>query len=111
MEEFIRNKLIKIYSSRLTLEMQQFVWKGGRPQASKKNNDDLIMSCAIACWIKDTVYSTMQADVDYRKNMLAGITRSPTSLNSAIPGMIGYKATAQRKQREQYQEFSWLLKG
>jgi hypothetical protein len=53
----------------------------------------------------------MQADVDYRKNMLAGITRSPTSLNSAIPGMIGYKATAQRKQREQYQEFSWLLKG
>ena len=111
MEEFIRNKLIKVYSSRLILEMQQFVWKGGRPQASKKNNDDLIMSCAIACWIKDTVYSTMQADVDYRKNMLAGITRSPTSLNSAIPGMIGYKATAQRKQREQYQEFSWLLKG
>ena len=69
------------------------------------------MSCAIACWVKDTVFSSIQAEADYGKNMISGITRSPTALNSAIPGMVGYKPTEQRNQREQYQEFSWLLKG
>ena len=55
LEEFIRNKLIKVYSSRTVFnEMKTFIWKNGKPQAMKGYNDDLIMALAIACWVRDT---------------------------------------------------------
>ena len=44
LEEFIRNKLITIYSSRTINEMKTFIWRNGRPQAMKGYHDDLIMA-------------------------------------------------------------------
>ena len=35
MEEFIRNNLVKIYSSRLLSEMKTFIWNHGRPEAMR----------------------------------------------------------------------------
>ena len=67
MEEFIRNNLIKTYSSRLLAEMRTFVWQNGRPQAMRSYNDDLIMACAVGCWVRDTVLATNQRDVEYSK--------------------------------------------
>ena len=43
LEEFIRNKLIKIYSSRTINEMKTFIWRNGKPEAMKGYNDDLIL--------------------------------------------------------------------
>ncbi len=57
MEEFIRNNLIKIYSSRLLSEMKTFIWNNGRPEAMRSYNDDLIMACAVGCWVRDTALS------------------------------------------------------
>ena len=56
MEEFVRNDIITVYSKRLINEMRTFVWHSGKPQSMKGYNDDIIMACAIACWIKDTVF-------------------------------------------------------
>ena len=43
LEEIIRNKQLKIYSSRLHDEMKTFIWKGNKAQAMKGNyNDDLV---------------------------------------------------------------------
>ena len=39
MEEFIRNKLIKIRSKRTVNEFRTFVWNNGRPQAMRSYND------------------------------------------------------------------------
>ena len=111
LEEFIRNKLIKIKSKRMYNEMQTFVWQNGKPQAMKKNNDDLIMACAIGCWVKDTALAVSQREVAYQKAFLSSIGTSETKLNTAIPGMEGYKSVKKNNQLEKLKDHLWLLKG
>ena len=110
-EEFIRNKLIKINSSRLYNEMKTFVWQNGRAQAMKGFNDDLIMACAIGCWIRDSVFVTNVREGDYQKAFLSAMTRADTKMNTTIPGMIGYKPVKDDDQKKQDQQFGWILKG
>ena len=61
LEEVIRNKQIKIYSSRFYDELKTFVWKSNKAQAMKGYNDDLVMSFAINMWLYD-------ASAEYSKN-------------------------------------------
>ena len=111
MEEFVRNKLIKIYSKRLYNEMKTFVWVNGKPQAMKKHNDDLIMACAIGCWIKETAFTVNQRQVEYQKAFLSSYNTSNTGLNTQIPGQLGYKPIKDDSAKNQYKDFAWLLKG
>jgi hypothetical protein len=41
LEEFIRNNIISIYSSRLLNEIKTFVWNNNKPEAMRGYNDDL----------------------------------------------------------------------
>ena len=115
MEEFVRNKLIKIRSKRLFNEMKTFIWHNGRPQAMKKHNDDLIMACAIGCWVKDTAFSINQRDLEYQKAFLSSVTTSNRSLNTSIPGMLSYEKIKREnnleRKKQEYSDFTWLLKG
>lgn len=54
LEEVIRKKRLKAYSSRLLSELKTFIWKGGRATAADGFNDDLIMSLAIGLWVEST---------------------------------------------------------
>ena len=114
-EEFVRNKLINIKSKRLFNEMKTFVWHNGKPQAMKKHNDDLIMACAIGCWIRDTVYTTNQRAQQYQKAFLSSMATSNISLNTSIPGMIAYERLQKdqklEKNLQEHKDFLWLLKG
>ena len=111
LEELIRNKLINIKSRRLFSEMKTFVWENGKPQAMKKHNDDLIIACAIGCWVKETAFSVNQRSVEYQKAFLSSMTTTKSQLNTSIPGMISYEQTKKRKNKEDYSNFLWLLKG
>ena len=115
LEEFVRNKLIKIKSKRLYNEMKTFVWHNGKPQAMKKHNDDLIMACAIGCWVKDTALSSNERSVAYQKAFLNSITTTNRIMNTAIPGMAGYekleKEQKMRNAADTYKDNLWLLKG
>ena len=111
LEEFIRNKLITIYSTRLFNEMKTFVWNHGKAQAMKGFNDDLVMACAIGCWVKDAVYVTGRAENDYKKAFLGAMTRSDTKMNTTIPGMIGHRGVRDEDEKKKMKEFVWLLKG
>ena len=111
MEEFIRNKLITVYSRRLFNEMKTFVWNNGRPQAMKKYNDDLIMSCAIGCWIKDAAFTVNQRDLEYKKAFLGAITKTSSEMNTTIPGQQGFRPIEKSDEKKKYQEYLWLLKG
>jgi len=115
-EEFIRNRIITIYSSRLRAELDIFIWYHGRPEAQRGYNDDLIMACAIGCWVRDTAIIENQRDSAYKKAMLGAIMKSNTVLDTSIPGMLGRsKARALDKQRTDaeklYEEHLWVLKG
>lgn len=117
LEEFIRNKLITIYSNRTLREIQTFIWNNGKPQAMRGYNDDLIMSLAIACWVRDTALTVNARNVEYKKAFLNSMVYSSTKFDTKIRGQSGYKTGGQfdkieqNKQIEQMQKFSWLYKG
>ena len=111
MEEFIRNKLVTIYSARLFNELETFVWQNGRPQAMRMYNDDLVMAFAIGCWVRDTALETNQRDIEYTKTFLSTMTKTKSELNTAIPGQQGYKPIAKSANIEEQRKHLWILKG
>jgi len=115
LEEFIRNKLIKVYSQRAIKEITTFVWINGKPQAMRGYNDDLVMALAIACWVRDTVLQTSKREVEYKKAMLNSMVVANTKLNTTIKGMHGYHKSQDswenKDERSEAQEFKWLYKG
>ena len=116
LEEFIRNKLINVYSIRLVNELRTFIWHNGKPQAMRSYNDDLIMALAIGCWVKDTALTINKREVEYNKACLSSIIRVNTKLNTTIPGMDGYnrkEALDEKlfKAQDDYSQYSWLIKG
>tara|TARA_R110000824_G_scaffold96902_6_gene231727 strand:- start:1618 stop:3204 length:1587 start_codon:yes stop_codon:yes gene_type:complete len=115
MEEFMRNKLIKINSNRLLSEMKTFIWHHGRPQAMRSYNDDLVMSFAIGCWVRDTVIVQSQKDIEYSKSFLSSISTANTTISTTIPGMTGHKMTKESQRLSEAEEFTkqyiGLLKG
>ena len=47
----------------------------------------------------------------YKKAILNSMTKSQSTLNTAIPGMVGYSTDKAKKEIEKNKEFSWILKG
>ena len=115
MEEFVRNNLIKIYSSRLFSEMRTFVWNNGKAEAMRSYNDDLIMACAIGCWVRDTALTSSQRDAEYAKAFIGSITKNSNMLDTRVKGMIGTDKLKMkdemRKHQQDYESFPWLFKG
>ena len=91
LEEFVRNKLITIYSSRTLHELTTFIWNNGKPQAMRGYNDDLIMAMAIACWVKDTALTVNSRELEYKKAFLNSFIKTGTHLDSRVSGMPGFK--------------------
>ena len=111
-EEFIRNKVLTIYSKRLANELDTFIWKSGRPQAQRGYNDDLVMAAAIGCWVRDTAIIENQKDVEYKKAFLNSIILTNTTLDTNTPD--------QRKksifemavdEKDNLKPYMWVLKG
>ena len=114
LEEYIRNKLINVHSSRVFHELKTFVWVNGKPQAMRSYNDDLVMSLAIACWVRDTALAENERDMAYKKAMLGGVFKSTTTMNTQIKGQDFYKESFDEKHREEKEkikDFLWIYKG
>jgi hypothetical protein len=115
LEEFIRNDLITIMSSRFAAELKTFIWNNGKPEAMKGYNDDLTMSMAIACWVRDTALIGNQRDLEYRKALIGGISVSGTKLKTTIPGQHGHYGHDVREdyadKKKELDPFMWLSKG
>jgi hypothetical protein len=93
LEEFIRNRVVKVNSIRLANELKTFIWKDGKAQAMRSYNDDLVMACAISCWIRDTALVANAREAQYSKAMISAFTTKRSTLNTSITGM---KNTEQR---------------
>jgi hypothetical protein len=115
LEEFIRNRLITMYSKRMLSEMTTFIWNNGKPQAQRSYHDDLIMSCAIGCWVRDTALVANKQEIEYSKATLQSVIKSNSTFNTAIPGQTGYKSVEfsdkMKDHQDQVKEFFWLYKG
>jgi hypothetical protein len=114
LEEFIRNKLIRIYSQRTFNEFKTFIWNNGKPQAMRSYHDDLIMALAIACWVRDTALQVNERETEYKKAILDSMYIKTNKLNTAIKGMDGYDQDFQKKYEEEIKivkDFAWIFKG
>ena len=114
LEEYVRNKLINIHSNRVFHELKTFIWQNGKPQAMRSYNDDLVMSLAIACWVRDTALTENEKDAAYKKAMLGGLMKSTTTMNTQIKGQKFYNESFNEKHEEEIKktkEFFWIYKG
>jgi hypothetical protein len=112
LEEFIRNKSIKINSQRMVNELDTFVWVNGRPEAQKGYNDDLVMSLAIGCWVRDTAIINNERNLEYSKAFLTAITKAGNYLDTSVRGYQQEdRVRKQQQTRNIYSDLSWIIKG
>ena len=111
MIEYIREKSVTIQSKRLLSEMRVFVWKNGKPQAQVNYNDDLLMACATALFVRDTALKLRQQGMDLARAQLSSFTNL-NSRNKAIMTNVGnmqnnpYIIDSNRGE----EDITWLLK-
>jgi len=85
LEEYVRLQVINIRSTRLLDELRKFAWNGGRPEAQKGCNDDLVMACALGCWIRDTFLSSSITSTDITKALMNSMSIKRLN-HTDIPG-------------------------
>lgn len=90
LEQYLRNGFASINSKRFCGELETFIWKNGKPEATSKSNDDLILAAAIACYVRDVALVADQKGISDKKALLGGILLSTDALDTRIPGMRGY---------------------
>ena len=120
MEEYTREKLVKIKSQRLIDELFVFVYKStslnSRAEAMDGYNDDLVMSYSIALWVRDTAlrikkdrdgqqWAMMDTMLDMNGNRTdysAGFQQGKNGMPSKNPYEMDIKG--------EKEDLSWLLK-
>jgi hypothetical protein len=112
LEELVRNKLIKVRSKRLANEFKTFIWNNGRAEAMRSYNDDLVMSCAIACWVRDTALVVNQREMEYKRALVGAVSTRQKVFHTKISGQEGYrKQNGLAAAQKDYRDFAWILKG
>lgn len=114
LEEVLRTKQIKIRSSRLYEELKTFVWKNGKAQAMRGQNDDLIMALAIGTWLYDTSPQLSKHGTDLNKAMLAAFAVNSTQVEDTVIDQNPVKVHHRSKtmvfpgSKTPYGSFDWL---
>ena len=111
MEEYTREKMVKIKSTRLIDELFVFIYKNSKTQALEGYNDDLVMSYSILLWIRDTAIRIQSERNEFQSSMMSTIGslngRSPimTSDNKIKPKESGWEIEI----RGEKEDLTWLL--
>lgn len=111
MIEYIRDRSVTIQSKRLMSEMRVFVWKNGKPQAQDRYNDDLIISCATALYVRDTALRLRQQGIDLARAQLSSFSNLNQKNKAVIRSVGSQQNNPYLIDNGQTQEdISWLLK-
>jgi len=83
LETYFREKGPIVKSRRLTDELYVFIWNGSRAEAQRGYNDDLVMSFAIALWVRDTALRLRQQGIDLSRKSLGHFGKVNPSIYSS----------------------------
>ena len=83
MEEYTREKMVKLKSTRLIDELFVFIYKNSKMEALEGYNDDLVMSYSILLWVRDTAIR-IQSE---RNELQSSLVESIGNLNERTPIM------------------------
>ena len=89
----LESRKMKINSHSLISELKSFVALGGAFAAKIGENDDLVMACAIACWIRDTALTANVREAKYAEAMLSAFTTKRAVLDTTVKGMKKFEQT------------------
>ena len=111
MIEYVRDKSVTIQSKRLMAEMRVFIWKNGKAQAQDRYNDDLIISCATALYVRDTALRLRQQGMDLTRAQLSSFSNL-NSQNKAIMSSVGAQRENPYLTKTSYgdEDIRWLFK-
>ena len=73
LEEFFREKSVKVSSSRLIDELFVFIYNNNKAEAMSGYNDDLVISFGIALWIRDTALRLRSEGIELQKKTISSI--------------------------------------
>ena len=117
-EEGLRHGF-RMYSSRLYNEMNTFVYINGRPDHQKGHHDDLIMSIAMALYVGESSFSSLEKVTEHTKSMIESWTISNNesvkdiiNFNPTMPN-LGYDSRRNNSgpSRSDYEKYGWLFGG
>ena len=108
MEEYTREKLVNLRSSRLIDELFVFIYKNSKTEALDGYNDDLVMSYSILLWIRDTAIR-MQSE---RSEFQSTLVESIGNLNKREPIMTPNRPKENPWEMDikgEKEDLTWLL--
>jgi len=120
MEEYTREKMVKLYSSRLIDELFVFIYKStmlnSKAEAMDGYNDDLVMSYALGLWIRDTALRLRKDKDDLQRAMMGSLIKNNGDFNTKPDtgfytggGMVDKKNPYEMTVGKDKEDLSWLL--
>ena len=73
MEEYTREKMVNLKSTRLIDELFVFIYKNSKMEALDGYNDDLVMSYSILLWIRDTAIRIQSERSEFQSSLVNSI--------------------------------------
>jgi len=111
LESYMRDKSVRIRSTRSMGEILVFIWKNGKAEAMSTYNDDLVMSLCIGLWVRDTALRLHQEGIELTRGLMDQMTNLNQShelvYNGPRTGPDPFKISAGGTELE---DISWLLR-
>ena len=113
-EEYLRHGF-RVNSSRLLNEMNTFIYVNGRPDHQKGQHDDLIMSVAMALYVGETSFSSLNKVTNQTKAMINSWTVNTNEFNRKQfmdPVISQQQENIKREAtKSDYENYLWLFGG
>jgi hypothetical protein len=112
-EEYLRHGLI-LRSKRILGEMNTFVYLNGRPDHQKGQHDDLIMSLAMATYVGESSFTSLNKVTSHTKAMIDSWqinTNTAKPVDMVVPVISESNYKNNQPTKSDYQNYLWLFKG
>ena len=106
LEEMFREESVMVHSQRLIDELFVFIYNGNRAEAIKGYNDDLVMSFAIALWVRDTALRLRSEGIELSKKAIQGIGQNPGIYTSEVQKNDSWEMDVKGEK----EDLTWLIK-
>ena len=106
LEEMFREESVMVHSQRLIDELFVFIYNGNRAEALKGYNDDLVMSFAIALWVRDTALRLRSEGIELSKKAIQGIGQNPGVYTSEVQKNDSWEMDVKGEK----EDLTWLIK-
>ena len=106
LEEMFREESVLVHSNRLIDELFVFIYNGNKAEAMTGYNDDLVMSFAIALWVRDTALRLRAEGIELSKKAIQGIGQNSGIYTSEVQKNDSWEMDVKGEK----EDLTWLIK-